>query len=147
MGNSDKSAHPGYSSRSGQSRSKSYSLAMGLTFFTAFLLTWMGLGVGVIGADGDAANLMYGGVFAIGIAGAIITRREPAGMSHTLMAMAGAQMLVALIALAMGMHQAEHSSVGEIIGANAFFAAFWIAAGLLFRHAAIHPTQAPPGPA
>lgn len=50
-------------------------------------------------ADGDPANLMYFGVLAVGIIGALIARFKPRGMARALIAMALAQALILTIAL------------------------------------------------
>ena len=79
-----------------------FRFANGLAVTAACLLIWLSLGVGIIGKDGDSANMMYFGVIAVGIIGAIISRFRPMGMARTLLAMALAQALVALIALIAG---------------------------------------------
>jgi hypothetical protein len=80
-----------------------YRIATGLTLVASCLLIWLSLGVGIIGADGDPANLMYFGVIGVGIIGAIIARLQPLGMAYTLFAIAFAQALVAAVALIMGL--------------------------------------------
>jgi hypothetical protein len=47
-----------------------YRSAIGVALAAAFILVWLSLGVGIIGKDGDPANLMYFGVLAVGIVGA-----------------------------------------------------------------------------
>ena len=59
-----------------------YRVAVGVALAAAFFLVWMSLGVGVIGADGDPANVMYVGVLGIGIVGAVIARFRPYGMAR-----------------------------------------------------------------
>lgn len=113
-----------------------YRLAVGLALATAFILVWMVGAVGVIGEDGDRADLMYGGVLAVGAIGAVVARLQPAGMARALLAMALAQALVATIALIAGKHQAPISSVSEILGLNGFFVALFLASAWLFRYAA-----------
>ena len=76
-----------------------YRSAVGVALAAAFILVWLSLGVGIIGADGDPANLMYFGVLAVGIIGAVIARFQPHGMARALVATALAQALVAVIAL------------------------------------------------
>ena len=63
----------------------------------------MNLAVGIIGTEDNPANLMYGGVLAVGIVGAIIARFQPHGMARALVATALAQALVAVIALIAGL--------------------------------------------
>ena len=113
-----------------------YKSAVGLALATPFLLVWIIGAVGVLGRAGDRADLMYIGVFAVGIMGAIIARFQPHGMARALFATALAQALVAVIALIAGMHQAPYSSVGEILGLNGFFVALFLGSAWLFRNAA-----------
>ena len=102
----------------------------------ALLLVWTTLALGILGETGDPADLMYGGVLAVGIVGAVIARLKPQGMARALLAMALAQTLVAVIALIAGKHEAAISSVSEIVGLNAMFVALFVASAWLFRRAA-----------
>lgn len=70
------------------SGNRSYRAAAGVALATAFFLVWVNLAVGVIGNEGNPANLMYGGVLAIGIIGAILARSQPHGMARALEATA-----------------------------------------------------------
>lgn len=110
--------------------------AVGVALAAAVMLIWVVGSVGVIGEDGDPADLMYGGVLAIGVVGAVIARFRPEGMARALLATALATALVAVIALVAGKHEAPISSVGEILGLNGLFAALFIGSAWLFRHAA-----------
>jgi hypothetical protein len=123
-----------------------YRAAVGVALAAALLLVWLVGAVGVIGEDGDPADLMYGGVLAVGIIGAVIARFRPQGMARALLATALAQALVAAIALIAGKHQAPISSVFEIVGLNGFFFALFIASAWLFRRADRQqpPTRARP---
>jgi hypothetical protein len=113
-----------------------YRAAVTVGLAAAFILVWLMGAVGIIGEDGDPADLMYLGVLAVGIIGTVIARLRPHGMARALLAMALAQALVAVIALIAGKHEAAISSVFEILGLNAFFVALFIASAWLFRHAA-----------
>jgi hypothetical protein len=53
---------------------RAYRAAVGVAIAAAFILVWMNLAVGIIGSEDNPANLMYGGVLAIGIIGAVIAR-------------------------------------------------------------------------
>lgn len=56
-----------------------YKLAVGLALATPLLLAWMIGAVGVLGREGDPADWMYIGVFAVGIICAVAARtRKPA---------------------------------------------------------------------
>ena len=112
-----------------------YRAAVGVALAAAFILVWMNLAVGVIGTERDDANLMYGGVLAVGIIGAIIARFQPDGMAHALFATALAQALVAVIALLAGLGS-PWSGPGEILILNGFFVALFVGSAWLFRKAA-----------
>jgi hypothetical protein len=112
-----------------------YRSGVGVALAAAFILVWVAGAVGIIGADGDSADLMYVGVLAVGIIGAFIARFQPHGMARALVATALAQALVAVIALAAGMVPAYNSAY-EILGLNGFFVALWIGSARLFRSAA-----------
>ena len=118
-----------------------YRAAVGVAIAAAFILVWMNLAVGIIGAEDNPANLMYGGVLAVGIIGAIIARFQPDGMARTLVATALAQALVAVIAVIAGMGYPASPPL-EILGVNALFAALWLMSAWLFRKAAHAQTSA-----
>jgi hypothetical protein len=122
-----------------------YRAAVGVALAAACLLGWMSLGVGVIGADGDPANLLYGGVLAVGILGAILAHFRAQGMARALVAMALGQALVAAIALLLGLG-APWSPPTEIVMLNGVFVALFGASAALFRSAAREPASAGAGP-
>ena len=113
-----------------------YRSAVGLALAGAFLLFWVNGAVGIIGDEDNVANLMYGGVLAVGLIGAIIAHFQPDGMTRALFATALAQSLVAVIALVAGLGYPV-SSPGEILMLNGFFVALWVGSAWLFRSAAI----------
>jgi hypothetical protein len=112
-----------------------YRFAVGLALAAAFILVWANLAVGLIGSEDEPANLMYIGVLAVGVIGALIARFQPRGMAWALFATALAQALVAGIALTAGMYQYPGSSVSEILNVNGGFIVMWVGSALLFRHA------------
>jgi hypothetical protein len=123
-----------------------YRAAVGVALAAAFILVWLMGAVGVIGEEGDHADLMYFGVLAVGIIGAVIARFQPHGMARALLATALAQGLVAVIALIAGKHQAPVSSVLEILGLTGFFVALFIGSAWLFRQADRRQSPADAGP-
>ena len=131
--------------RSNMSDRNAYRFAAGVALAAALLLVWLSLGVGIIGADGDPANMMYFGVIAVGIIGAIIARLRPHGMARALFATALAQALVAVIALIFGLGLPWSPPV-EILILNGFFVALFVGSALLFRHAGRGQTPAGAGP-
>lgn len=109
--------------------------AVAVALGAGLLLVWINLAVGIIGTEDDPANLMYVGVLAVGIIGALIARFRPQGMARALTAAALAQALVTAIALAAG-SGAPASGPLEIVAVNALFIALFVGSALLFRHAA-----------
>jgi hypothetical protein len=112
-----------------------YRSATGIAVVAALLLVWLSLGVGIIGKDGDLANMMYFGVLAVGIIGALLARFRPQGMARALSAAALAQALVAVIAVLAGLGL-PWSGPAEILILNAFFVAMFGGSAWLFRSAA-----------
>jgi hypothetical protein len=119
-----------------KARNSAYRSAVGVALAAAFILLWLMGAVGIIGVEGDRADLMYFGVLAVGVTGAIIARFRPHGMARALLATALAQALVVVIALIAGKHQDPVTSVPELVGLNGFFVALFVGSAWLFRRAA-----------
>ncbi len=111
-----------------------YRVAVGVAVVTALLFVWINAAVGIIG-DGDFPNALYFVVLVIGLIGAIIARFKPLGMSRILFAMAFAQFLIPVIALAIGTPDFAPGVVKVFI-LNTIFVVMFIGSGLLFRRAA-----------
>ena len=111
-----------------------YRAGFGLTILAILLLVWLSLGVGIIGGDGDPVNRVYGTVLVIGLVGAVLARFRPRGMGRTVLAMAAAQLAIAVIASIAGWGM-PYSGPVEILVLNAFFVAMFVASALLFRQA------------
>ena len=109
---------------------------LGLGFATTVFLFWAIGALGVIGSQGDPADLMYLGVLGIVVGGSAASRLEDRGMARTMVAAVAAHGLVALVALLHGEHQSPVTSVVEILGLNAMFMVLFAAAALLLRFAA-----------
>ena len=112
-----------------------YKVANALALGTALFLLWGALAMGILGAEGDRADMMYLAVIAIGVVGAIITRLKAAGMERVMTAMAAAQAVVVVIALIIGKQDSPVSSVFEIVWLNGFFIAMFLTSAWLFRYA------------
>ena len=109
-----------------------YRLAVGLALTAAFLIVWLNAAAGLIGIeDDDPANLLYVGVLAIGLIGAITARLQPRGLARALFATAAAQALVGAIAL----NLANTASSVQIVILHGVLVALFAGAGLLFRYA------------
>lgn len=113
-----------------------YRAAVAVALASALVLVWLVGAVGVIGEDGDRADLMYGGVLAVGIAGTALARFRADGMARALVATALAQALVAAIALIAGKHEAPVTSAFELVGLNGLFVVLFAGSALLFRRGA-----------
>jgi hypothetical protein len=121
-----------------------YRVAVGVALAAAFILVWVTGAVGIIGSEDNNANLMYFGVLAVGIIGAIVARFRPHGMARALFATALAQALVAVIVLIFGLGL-PWSPPLEILALNGFFVALFVGSALLFRYAAREQTPAGAG--
>lgn len=106
-----------------------YRAAVGVAVIAAFFLVWSNLAVGLIGTERNPANLMYGGVLAVGIIGAITARFRARGMARALIAMALAQALVAAVVLVAGWGY-------EALVLTGIFGMPWLLSAWLFRKAA-----------
>lgn len=110
-----------------------YRAASVLTTLGLFLLIWINLAVGIIGDEGNAANLMFAAVIAILIGGACIARFRPGGMVRTLGAAAGAQLAIGAIALAGDLGIEGAGWPRDVIALTIFFTGLWAVAGALFK--------------
>ncbi|XXV32117.1 hypothetical protein WME87_25125 [Sorangium sp. So ce1389] len=117
---------------------KAYRAAVGVALAAAFVLVWMNLAVGIIGNEENPANLMYGGVLAVGVIGAMIARFQPHGMGRAMVATALAQALVAVIAMVAGL--------GYTFMLTGFFVALWLISARLFWKAAREQAHAGAAP-
>ncbi|MBJ6980873.1 hypothetical protein [Luteimonas sp. MC1572] len=118
-----------------------YRAGFGLAVLTAFLTVWVNVAVGMLGDEGNRANIMFAGVLAIAALGAILGRGRAPGMSWAMFAAACAQLMAAGAGLAMGFAALE-------VSLTACFALPWLAAGLLFlwaKPAAQSASGAPSG--
>jgi hypothetical protein len=116
-----------------------YRSAVGVALAAAFTLVWVNGAVGIIGDEGNDANLMYGGVLAVGIIGAFIACFQPRGMARALIATALAQALVAVIALIAGSGSTGPIWPQDILILSGIFAALWLNWAWLFRTGARGP--------
>ncbi len=80
----------------------SYRLGVASTLFNVLFLLWLMAAVGIIGVEGDPADVMYLGLLGCGLVGAVAVRFRPAGMARVLTVLALALLPVALVALLAG---------------------------------------------
>ena len=120
-----------------KSKKTVYRIALGTALVGAFLLFWVNGAVGIIGNEGQNANLLYGAVLIVGSVGAIIVRFNPKGMSNTLFVMASIQMLVPVMALVIWPPSSiswSPSVVGVFLFSG-FFALLFLLSAALFKQA------------
>lgn len=110
-----------------------YRAAVILALAAAFFLIWVTGAVGIIGSEDNDANLMYFGVVAVAIIGAISARFRPQGLALAMLATALVQVSVFFVALIGG--SGEDGPI-SVVGLTGFFAALWLASAWLFRRAA-----------
>jgi hypothetical protein len=122
-----------YEYASSRGASVAHRAAVGIAVVAGLLLVWVNLGVGMM--DVENGNLMYVFVLFVAFVGAAIGRFEPREASMAMFATAGAQALVAVIALVTGL--------GPTLLADAFFVAAWVASALLFRQASVASALSP----
>lgn len=119
-----------------RANNSAYRFAAATALSAAFLLIWMNGAVGLIGSEANPANLMYFGVLAVALAGALLARFKPAGMARAMYFTALAQASVAAIAIIGGFGPDSPKWPMDILVLTTFFAVLWLIAGRLFRSAA-----------
>ena len=102
----------------------------------AFILVWVNGAVGIIGNENNPANLMYGGVVAVAVLGAMVARFRPPGLARAMVAAAIAQVLVLAIALFAVPGAEDPKWPLDAIFLTVFFVALWLVAAWLFHHGA-----------
>lgn len=119
-----------------------YLVGLAIALGTSLVTIWVSLAVGIIGAKGNPANLVYAVVILVAAGGAAFARLEAAGMSRAMLAAAGIQ------AVATGVAAAIMADEGPGMGAFAAIAfnilmllAFLVSAGL-FRFQAMQARPA-----
>jgi len=117
-----------------------YRAGFGLAVAAGFLTVWVNLAVGMYGSEGNALNLMFGGVLLVAATGALLARFRAHGMAWAMGATALAQLLAAGIGLAVGLTAGTDEVAGPPLAREAFltasFALPWLASSQLFRAAA-----------
>lgn len=116
--------------------SRTYRAAAGVAVVTAVLLIWSNAALGVVGSDGNPANLMFFGLPAVGLAGALVARLRPNGMARSMFATALAQLAAGLIGLIALGPMPDVGPALDILGLTMSFAGLWLLSAWLFRKAA-----------
>ena len=138
--------HPASLQAAIKTRKMAYRTGIGVAAASVLLLYWIIGAVGLIGVEGDRADMMYLGVFGVGLLGAAVARLRPYGMARVLLAMALVQALVAVIAVIAGKHENPVTSLPELLGLNAFFIALFVGSAFLFDQAVRYQPPPDTGP-
>jgi hypothetical protein len=109
------------------SRSWSYRFGAGFAAGAAFVTVWANAAVGMIGDGENVYSLLFLGVIALALVGAVAVRFRAGGMAVVMFAAAVAHLGIAVAGVAEDPLGGTYSAV---------FAAFWLISALLFRQAA-----------
>jgi hypothetical protein len=115
-------------------RNWSYRLGIGAAIAASFLLVWINGAVGIIGDEDNPANLLFFGVIAVALVGAVLARFRPQGTAMAMFAAAAAQAAVGIAAV-IGALGSGPSWPTDVIVSTIVFCLIWAAAGMLFRRA------------
>lgn len=102
----------------------------------SFLLVWVNAAVGIIGGEANPANLMFLGVIAVALAGAIAARFRADGMARAMAVAAAAEALVAVPVVALGLGGNEPPGMVGVLILIGGFTAMWAVSAALFYKAA-----------
>jgi len=118
------------------SASLAYRAGVVLAVGAGFLLTWANLAVGVVGHEGNPANLMFFGVVAIALVGSAAAWGRAKGMSLAMGAAALAQAAAHIVAYAADLGAEEPGTRGRVLLIGMAFAGLWAVSAACFRAAA-----------
>lgn len=102
---------------------------------TALLLVYLVTAVGVMAESGYRGDLAYAGVLLSLLGGVVVSRWRAGALADTMFATALAIVGVCVLALVGGVHERAATSVGELVGLNAMFAAGFAVSGVLLKRA------------
>lgn len=115
------------------SNSPTQSLAAMLAVASTFLVVWVNLAVGLIGAGPHWGNWIYAIIPFVIVGGVMIGGQNVRGLRISMYAAAISFLVIGLIALIAGLQNLPESSVREIIGINVMFATLYLFSALLFQ--------------
>ena len=104
-----------------------YRGGVALALAAAFLIIWANGAVGMIGDEGDPANLMFAGVLGIALLGSVLARFRAGGMAVAMFAAAIAQAVAGGVGMLL-------DPLGGVL--STAFAGMWLVSAALFRKAA-----------
>jgi len=110
------------------SSNRHYRFGFAIALFGMFVLVFVNLAVGVIGDEGNPANLAFFAIPLVGVVGALGSRLAPRGLARTSYVMAALQVAASLLA--------PPSDFWLMVWVTAVFTALWLAAAQAFSAAA-----------
>lgn len=113
-----------------KTRNWSYAAAAIVAAGTGFLLFVVNGAVGILGSEDNPVNLLYFGVLALALGGAIIVRFQAEGMARAMAVTAGAQVLTGLLGVIL------YPDVKGFLVGTAMFVPLWLGSAWLFHRAA-----------
>lgn len=113
-----------------------YRAGAALAALAAVGLVWVNGAVGLIGDEGNPANLLFAAVIGTVMVGAIVSRCRPGGLARTMVSAALVQGLVCAGAIAFGLGADGRVWPWDVIGASGLFIFLWLAAAASFGRAA-----------
>lgn len=109
-----------------------YNLAVGLALLSAFVLIWVNLAVGIIGASDNVANLLFVGVLLISLLAVFISRFKAKGLAKAMLVTAAVQVMVAVIAWMFDWGANGPVWPKDLLIATAIFTSLWLVSAALF---------------
>lgn len=116
-----------------KSGSKLYRYGVGVALAASFILVWVNGAVGIIGDENNDVNMLFFGVIAIGIIGALLARFKAPGMAKAMLAAAVAQTLVVIYAIAGDLGSSGPVWPKDAVFLTVFFVALWLISARLFQ--------------
>lgn len=118
------------------SRSWAYRGGAALALLTGFLLVWINGAVGIIGDEDNPANLVFGVILLMAIAGSIVAKAKADGMVRAMAVAGAAQALFGAIVFAWGVGANEPPGPIGVLVIIEFLAGLWFLSAWLFGKAA-----------
>ena len=118
------------------SGSMAYKLGVALAVLAAFLLVWVNGAVGVIGDEGNPANLLFAGVILPAVVGSVLARFQARGMARAMLAAFVLNAAIAVAVPVFGWGADEPPGTAGLTMLVSGFALMWgVSAALLAKSA------------
>lgn len=114
--------------RAAFAKNGAYFLAVVLMLMACFVQLWANIAVGIVGSEGNAANILFYGVVGVALAGTLVARLESQRMMVAMLIAAAAQVGVFLVASAAGW--------GTVPVFTLVLTLLWAGSAMLFRKSA-----------